>query len=850
MRNVSLFRWSIAVMLTVSMVGVAHAQNDPPSTKAEAQSAKVAPSANTTEPMDEPVASPGRVTEVKPDVFYLRDKDGVLKQVPGFTFEDFVELYALKKELARASEPARFGIDQVKLTGAASGDTAELTAEVTVTTHDDGWVRVALGFAPAMLTKPPTYDGPSEQIIQFDAKSEGYVAWLQGIRGKQHRLKMPLLTTLAAMGDQTRLKLGLPRTTLASRIEFVVPHPRIVVHASEGTIARTRPTGDGKGTAIHVTGPPAQFDIGWQVAGEAGAGPTRRLIADKTRIGVMVDGQGTRFDATLVVRAVDGPFDAFDVRLPAGATLVSTSQSGYTLQSRTESNVTIVQVRLARQTDDPFAVRLAAQRPRVSLMAPESLDLSGFVVVGAALQTGQMVVSVEGDWRIEWNQERDVREIDPPADLPEVERDRVVAAYEFFRQPFSLVATVSPQKPDVTVDPHYALTVESEQVLLDATLQYMIRGAKVSQLRVALPGWEVVDAGPGNLVDPDADLKDNGGALTIPLTQRQRGKVRLTLQARRTVGEGATDINLELPRPHADVVRPATLTVQAADHVELSPRLAQMPGLVPQPTVSSSQASWGLWQQSPESFRQTTTDALRYVAGRKIRPREIGVEALSEVRLDTSGATVEQTLNYQVAYESLEQVLLHVPVDLVGNHDLKFTVGTSPITPVPVAEFPKTSAPGASSSSRVALRLAKPQVGPLQVKVRFRLPWATGTTARRRVVPLVMPAEGAIRKNEARVSTLTGSQFGVDDPAWEARGGNRPTCKRRGVVFGQRPSFGAPPHLGIAAVANHGRFRLDSDLVLGQPATGSRGVSGQQPRDGSPHRDAGRRFVGRYRALD
>src|SRR5215213_3522890 len=38
--------------------------------------------------------------EVKPDVLLLRDKDGHLQTVPGFTLEDFTKLYNLKVGLA------------------------------------------------------------------------------------------------------------------------------------------------------------------------------------------------------------------------------------------------------------------------------------------------------------------------------------------------------------------------------------------------------------------------------------------------------------------------------------------------------------------------------------------------------------------------------------------------------------------------------------------------------------------------------------------------------------------------------------------------------------------------------
>ena len=102
---------------------------------------------------DSPSASPGKPTadaaaaspvgEVKPEVFYVRDKDGRLVPVPGFSYEDFIRYYRLKQQF---DQPDRSALQPAALTitGQTVGDRAELTAvfKVLVTTAD--WVRVPL----------------------------------------------------------------------------------------------------------------------------------------------------------------------------------------------------------------------------------------------------------------------------------------------------------------------------------------------------------------------------------------------------------------------------------------------------------------------------------------------------------------------------------------------------------------------------------------------------------------------------------------------------------------------------------------------------------------------------------
>ncbi|MEX0585825.1 MAG: hypothetical protein WD176_04235, partial [Pirellulales bacterium] len=160
------------------------------------------------------------VSEVRPEIYYLKNKDGVLQAVPGFQFEDFMRLYNLKVELERSGRPARYSLERLELSGAARDDRAELEAQVTIATQDSQWVRVPLGLAPAMMTEKADYSGPGEQIVDFDAREGGYVVWLRGAAGQRHTLKLKLLTGVIKTNDQWKLALSVPRSVTAPRLRL------------------------------------------------------------------------------------------------------------------------------------------------------------------------------------------------------------------------------------------------------------------------------------------------------------------------------------------------------------------------------------------------------------------------------------------------------------------------------------------------------------------------------------------------------------------------------------------------------------------------------------------------------
>src|SRR5262245_14626964 len=60
----------------------------------------------------------GAVQEVKPELFYLPDKNGKLQAVPGFGFEDFIRLWRWQQQLEKPPEAKPlFTLQDVSLNG-------------------------------------------------------------------------------------------------------------------------------------------------------------------------------------------------------------------------------------------------------------------------------------------------------------------------------------------------------------------------------------------------------------------------------------------------------------------------------------------------------------------------------------------------------------------------------------------------------------------------------------------------------------------------------------------------------------------------------------------------------------
>ena len=240
----------------------------------------------------------------------------------------------------------------------------------------------------------------------------------------------------------------------------------------------------------------------------------------------------------------------------------------------------LVEVRLAKKTSGPVDVRLAAARSCDPAQVGQWFELGGFEVVGAARQWGSIAVTVAGDWQVLWGPSRGVRQVDQ---LPESLRHKEVAAgFDYFAQPCSLTARLVPKRTRINVEPEYLLLVDSDQVRLEAKLKYTVRGAKTFALDVGLPGWELDEVGPENLVAVDGVATAGSNIYSIPLQQPSSGQFEVRLRAHRPIPPGATSLAVTLPQPQASAPESALIAVLPADNVELIPNSKAMVGLVRQ----------------------------------------------------------------------------------------------------------------------------------------------------------------------------------------------------------------------------------------------------------------------------
>jgi len=752
------------------------------------------------EPSETPAAKPsaapsGNVEQVQPVLYYLKDRSGKLVAVPGFALEDFEEAYKIKHDLDAAATQPRYSIQRMTATGLARQETgigrqeyAELTIQVEVLARRDKWVRVPFRLEKAMLQQPAEYQGPGEHFLHFEGAGQGYVCWLRGKMGDRHKLSLKMLVPLDKTGNETRLKLVSPQSGW-SQLKLTVPIAKATARVSPGAKLEPSTAGDGT-TQFSVLWRGGDVELAWREPGQQVA-PAAPVLEAVGAVMARIDRRSVETEATLTVRSHGAEFDRFHVRLPQGARWVPGSASGYTVAQVTSDDPAsagrLLEVRLSEPGSGPIKVSLNTTRSHNPAKADEPIDLAGFEVVEAARQWGHIGVAAAGDWQVLFGSNRGVQRVDQLPDPLQLED--FVAAFEYYAQPCSLTVRLAQKQMRIRVEPEYLLLVDADRVVLEAKLDYTVRGAKAYELDVTLPaatkagpGWELDDVYQrlGEELVAIGDVKvGEAGQYSMPLLQPSTGDVELRLRAHWPISKGATALALPLPVPQADSPGRCDVLVLPGDNVELAPDDESTVGLSRQQVTL--QIELPQRQQDPLSYRGEP-DLLPgkgavFAADFAVQPQSISAEVSSRVTVEETGYQVEQDLIYTIAYEPADRLIVELPRALASSNQLEFEYDGKKLalTDVPNATGnAATDATDNTPTQRKQIELPRPCIGPCKLSVRYRRPLQRPADGRRLKfsVALVMPADAVLSGN--RLVVTSAAETEVDDPWIVAETGPSP----------------------------------------------------------------------------
>jgi len=675
------------------------------------------------------------------DTILLRDSKGNLVPVVGLPFEEFEQLLRAKKGLLAASPPA-YTIETVSLAGKAGKRSADFQLTATIRVRENGWIRVPLHLPTAVIREPMQHEGPGDHFLAYDSATDGYVCWLNGNDARPHVIRIALSLPLSAAGDEQRLGISLPRATESS-LRMVVDSPTVDASLSAGEgIASSHLLDNGK-AEITVAGAAGDMQLAWRLRRQT-TGNQLQLDASG-EIAVRIHSEHRiAADARLRVRSYGPPLESFRVRLPPGMELISTTTGGgYSLTvvdpetrggppKNAVQSQQLVDVRL----DKPAAsaeILLRAQR-EADTAATGWFSPAQFSVIGAVRQRGTIDFSMDGEWQLDWKDDKSVHRIEL---MPDTAAARVVARYEYFRQPCGLAVKVSARPSRLSVEPIHRVYVEEDRIRIESSLKYRFRGARSDHLSFEMADWVFDRLAPDALLDFPLEDTTKNGELRIPFRPGAAPptELELKLEAHRKLQPGTERLEIEFPRPRADMIVPATILFFASDNIELTPEYDEIQGL-----AAENAGSRPLEKEHPTFVLRDLggDEPARFVTNVRTLKRVTTTATKATVRIDRQQVQIEQRIEYRVAHEAQREFTLLAPREIASSDslDVRFNDQSSPAKQLlqpPMAD---------NRVIRLQVTTGQPLLGDFLATIRYSIPLKRDRSiAESFTLPLVVPAD-------------------------------------------------------------------------------------------------------------
>lgn len=717
------------------------------------------------------------VKEVEPSIFYLPDDEGKLQPVLNFRLSDFTRLLELEKQYQAIREAPKYRLEKLTIEGTVNGEIADLSARLQIVVSAEGDVRVPLRMGKVVLAEQPKFQGPGECTVSFDDNAGEFVAWFKGGSKEPQFLTLHLLAPVNKGDGVQTLSLSAPRAT-NSEMKLAVSAPELVANVSPGSVIASRQT-NGDQTTFQVLGLGSDFTISWQKADRPIAEVPLSLDVSGV-IEVRVEQGGIHSEAKLSVRSFAKEFDTFQVRLPPRAQLVQGPSDEFTISPVLEpardekSQGALLQVQLKNKTQGPFSLRLVAEQPLKETLT-DSLQLAGFDVPGAVRQWGIIAVRNVGDWKITWGDLIRAHRID---ELPaEIRREDLVAGFEYFGPAVSLPATIERRVSRTQVATTHYLQVSPERLNLTTTLPIRVSGAKIFQLEIDLSGWSLDAIEPATLMDENEIVLGGSESVTIPFAKGISGNTRLTLKAHRDFDPSTGKIDFALPSPKVSVMADPLLAIEVAPGVTLIP--AQTPDL--KKILLSDWTGEKLFG-SPQQVQiyRLSKGAASISGSVQLASSRHPVAVASRAFVNAKSVTVEQQFTFKSSSNDASRGRLQFPLPWSQMHGLTAQLDDTPIELTPVQTT--DDQPFFGSRFLASLPLGN---GEHVLMIRYSvqdLGIVAGVTTDISL-PLIMPYEMDITKNELTLVPQSGVSVGVLSDEWQVLGRSENTDDSAPIVM-------------------------------------------------------------------
>lgn len=711
------------------------------------------------------------------NVLVVKDEQGQLIPWSDISYQELNRMMRIRDGIERPNPPQGI-VSRVDVSGKVSGSNAELLVTLEVELNSLEWVRIPLLLPHGSLRETQRHEGDGEFLLDRDATTGNYVAWLKGKSGQKHQITLPLNVPVESPGEMRRIDFEFPPAALTA-IALTLPAKQLHVATSPNAgVLTTSYTDDS--TRLELQGFKDRFWIEWSGSATETKAVETALLVSEAQIQVEIEAPGRVLCvADFVVGCPPmGSLSTIEITLPpharflegtvADATGAEFHEISRSKESGDPNASTVVRIQLPNSTTKSVKIQLHTRTERgVDADAADGgIDVAGFNVAQSLRQTGTVQLTWRQPWEVRWKPSGPIRRswADETGGNNTTSHDSDVI-FEFAQQPCELRVQAMERPSLLRVEPSYTLKFQAETLSLEARFVYRLTGTPPDELVIRMGEWEVESLEPRQSISEQTRrswiLKD--GILRVPawpLAAAVQQEFELKVRAYRPLNVGSQGrVEVDIPRPDAECLLGATCEIFSHEKVELTLDRDLAASLVPEASTSTHDSDPGFRLEG--RYRLPSTGQPRRIACNvRVLPKVVTAEVKSKAMIEAKNIRVSQNFAYRVQNEATRRLEWIVPRELLDVR-MSIRVDGEPLATTPwrgKADFP--TMPGDGNRLLVSIYLLRPHVDRFSVDIEYQVPLVP-TGAQR--IPLVMPVVDGLEGNF--ISLQCDSQWRVKESA-------------------------------------------------------------------------------------
>lgn len=599
-------------------------------------------------------------------VFDNQDASAV---IPYAEYMEMLKTY-LQRESAKTNSPDAV-ITESHFVGTVEQDVVKVTAELNITVmKKKGWAQLPVNFGKVAVGKI-TSDNEETTILRGLSKGR-YQLLLNG--AGQHKVTVELLATVKTSPEHRSFRIDCPPVGI-SDLTLTIPEADQSIEVSPLQVFLPVEGSDDNQTVAKASlGATDFFEVRWNP--EAGSKPIMDLLASATnQTNVRIEPGLIQSTTSVNYEILRGELTDVSVRVPLNARIIDVvSKAGRVRSWKAEAvgeSHQVVKVDLLTPATESFQLEIQTERTleqdTVQLVGEsEDSKLQGVHAEGVVRESGRIFVTTDSSLTAVVKSQSGVKRIEAAAKTKSAAQS-ARQAWEFSGTTGSLVLQIKPVEPRLLVDQNTNIVFSDDELRLSAILDYSIERAGVFQLNLQYPESLTIDTVRADGMS-EFNVDKSEGKLTLSLTEKRLGKIRVSITAHQTFDSSAEGLETDIPsitplgvereNGRLSVFAPRFLDVATVDEKVDGLFSANSPGT--QQSGRAVQVSAYQYTQRPFTLAVQTTP----------RPAQLAASVATTASIEPDVVKVSSAISYTIQNAGIDTYRIAIPERLAD--DVRF----------------------------------------------------------------------------------------------------------------------------------------------------------------------------------